>query len=215
MILAIPQDEILKLLISQLSNNFMLTDEEKNEIKDSYNEALLLCDENFKHSQNKYFTRLKDGVKDSFFNPFHSVEYMIFLYYLSHTIYKKGTNTLVCDKIYYLNKVLNSVDLFYPIELPKHFGAEHPLGSVMGRAKFGDNFYFYQNCTVGGVVKEGKEIYPILGDNVELCSNSSILGQCHIGNNVTIGAGAIVKNQDIPDNSIVFGESPNIIIKKK
>ena len=46
-------------------------------------------------------------------------------------------------------------------------------------------------------------------------SNSSILGSSHIGNNVDLGAGAIVKNQDIPDDSIVFGESPNLIIKTK
>ena len=36
-----------------------------------------------------------------------------------------------------------------------------------------------------------------------------------IGNNVDIGAGAIVKNQDVPNDSIVFGESPNLIIKTK
>ena len=45
---------------------------------------------------------------------------------------------------------MNSVDLFYAIELPQKFGAEHPLGSVMGRAKYGDGFFFYQGCTVGG-----------------------------------------------------------------
>ena len=45
-------------------------------------------------------------------------------------------------------------------------------------------------------------------------SNSSILGNSRIGNNVNIGAGAIVKNQDVPDNCTVFGQSPNLIIKK-
>ncbi len=138
---------------------------------------------------------------------------MIFLYYLSHFLYKSGNIPCLSDKIYYLNKILHSVDLFYAIELPKHFGAEHPLGSVMGRAKYGDNFYFFQNCTVGGTMKEGKEIYPIIGDNVQLCCNSGILGDCHIGNNVIIGAGCIVKNQNIPDYSIVFGSSPNLVIK--
>ena len=45
-------------------------------------------------------------------------------------------------------------------------------------------------------------------------ANSSILGKCHIGKNVNIEAGAIVKNQDVPDNCTVFGQSPNLIIKK-
>ena len=37
----------------------------------------------------------------------------------------------------------------------------------------------------------------------------------HIGNNVTIGAYECVKDQDVSDNSIVLGESSNLIIKAK
>ena len=120
----------------------------------------------------------------------------------------------LCDKIYYLNKIFHSVDLFYAVKLPAHFGAEHPLGAVMGRAKYSDGFFFYQGCTVGGTRdKQGNLYYPTLGENVHMFSNSSILGNSHIGNNVNIGAGCIVKNQDIADNCTVFGESPNLIIK--
>jgi serine O-acetyltransferase len=142
---------------------------------------------------------------------------MIFLYFLSNTIYKTGGATSLCDKVYYLNKIMNSVDLLYAIELPVHWSAEHPLGSVMGRAKYGDKFFFYQGCTVGGSGRmdgNGNCIYPIIEENVTLYCNSTVLGKCHIGKNVRIGAGAIVKDQDIPDDCTVFGESPNLIIKK-
>ena len=140
---------------------------------------------------------------------------MTFLYYLSHELYKDSKIPNLCDKVYYLNKIMHSVDLFYAIELPIHFSAEHPLGTVMGRAKYGNGFFFYQNCTVGGTKdKEGNISYPEIGENVHMFAGSSILGKCHIGNNVNIGAGAIVKNQDVPDNCTVFGESPNLIIKQ-
>ena len=46
-------------------------------------------------------------------------------------------------------------------------------------------------------------------------SNSSILGDAVIGNNVIISAGTIIVGENIPDNSIVFGRSPNLIIKKR
>lgn len=139
---------------------------------------------------------------------------MIFLYYLSYEIYANTQNSILCDKIYYLNKIMNSVDLFYAIELPKKFGAEHPLGSVMGRAKYSEGFFFYQGCTVGGTVGKNAEIYyPVLGENVQMFANSSILERCKVGDNVKIGAGALVKNEDIPSDSIVFGQSPNLIIK--
>ena len=156
------------------------------------------------------------GHKNVRFNPYHSVQYMIFLYYLSHEIYANTQNTILCDKIYYLNKIMNSVDLFYAIELPQKFGAEHPLGSVMGRAKYGEGFFFYQGCTVGGTYgKNGEIYYPVLGENVQMFANSSILGRCNVGNNVKIGAGTLIKNEDIPSDSIVFGQSPHLIIKKQ
>lgn len=139
---------------------------------------------------------------------------MIFLYYLSHEIYVNTQNSILCDKIYYLNKIMNGVDLFYAIELPQKFGAEHPLGSVMGWAKYSEVFFFYQGCTVGGTVgKNAKIYYPVLGENVQMFANSSILGRCKVGDNVKIGAGALVKNEDIPSDSIVFGQSSNLIIK--
>lgn len=109
---------------------------------------------------------------------------------------------------------MHAVDLFYAIELPQIWSAEHPLGTVMGRAKYSNGFFFYQGCTVGGTKdKEGNIYYPVIEENVRMYSNSSILGNCHVGKDAQIGAGAIVKNQDIPEGSIVFGQSPNLIIK--
>lgn len=117
----------------------------------------------------------------------------------------------LADKVYYLNKMLNGCDLYHQVELPKFFRLDHPVGSVMGRAVYGEGFMFAQNCTVGN----NKGIYPIIGENVRMCAYSSILGNCKIGNNVILGAHAAVKDTDIPDNSIVFGQSPNLILKKQ
>ena len=210
----IPKEEILNQLFIQLEHHFLISDEEKSVINARLEYTLAACEENFSCSENKYFFVEEGDVKCCRFNPYHAIQYMIFLYYLSHDIYKNANIGQLCDKIYYLNKIFHSVDLFYAIELPAHFGAEHPLGSVMGRAKYGNGFIFYQGCTVGGTRdKNGNLFYPELGENVRMYSNSSILGNCHIGNNVNIRAGCIVKNQDVPSNITIFGQSPNLIIK--
>lgn len=214
MIFTIPKDKILEQLLIQLKNYFYISEEEETVVRSRFDYALSACEKNYSRSQNKYYWIEEDGVRLSIFNPYHAVQYMIFLYYLSHDIYKNANIGQLCDKIYYLNKILNSVDLFYAIELPSFFEAEHPVGSVMGRAKYNNGFLFLQGCTVGGTRdKQGNYYYPELGENVQMYSNSSILGNCHIGNNVKIGAGCIVKNQDVPDNCMVFGQSPNLIIK--
>jgi serine O-acetyltransferase len=85
----------------------------------------------------------------------------------------------------------------------------------MGRAKYGNRFFFYQGCTVGGNRNKGILEYPVIGENVTMYSDSKIIGNSIIGNNVLISANAYIKNEKIPDNSIVFGQSPNLIIKQR
>ena len=149
------------------------------------------------------------------FNPFHSVQYMTFLYIIANELYCNQISSILADKLYYLNKTMNGLDLFYAVALPEVWSAEHPVGSVLGRAKYGEGFFFYQGCTVGG--NRGKDrvlYYPQIGYNVKMYANSSLIGKCHIGDNVILGAGTLVKDTDIPSNSIVFGQSPNLIIKE-
>ena len=93
----------------------------------------------------------------------------------------------------------------------KSFFLEHPLGTVLGRAQYGNNFFAMQGCTVGG--NKGK--YPVIGNNVKMFSNSKILGSSIIGENVWIGANCYIKDTNIADNMIVFGQYPNLIYKTK
>lgn len=210
MITAISENKILDLLLHQLNNMFMLSDSERNEIKlffPSVMEKLEYC---FERTNNKYYHKFVQGFDTPFFNPYHSCQYTIFLYIYSRIVSENTHNFLLADKLYYLNKIMNNCDLFYQIKLPMHWGCEHPCGSIMGRAQYGEGFFFYQCCTVGG----NHGYYPIIGNNVWMFAHSQIIGKCNIGSNVKLGAGCLVKDQDIPANSLVFGQSPNLIIKK-
>jgi serine O-acetyltransferase len=48
-----------------------------------------------------------------------------------------------------------------------------------------------------------------------MTAGSMVFGDSKIGDNVTIAVGACVKDEDIPDHSLVFGHSPNLIIKQR
>ena len=157
--------------------------------------------------------RYYDG-KNVLFSPYISVQWMNFLYRLSHELYKNG-RIVEADQVYYLNKIMHSIDWFYAINLPNHFHCEHPLGSVLGRAKYGDYFFVYQGTTVGGNRSHNELKYPSIGENVIMFANSTILGDTHIGNNVVVSAGTYLINEQVPDNCIVFGKSPNIVMKLK
>ena len=51
---------------------------------------------------------------------------------------------------------------------------------------------------------------PTIGDNCIIYPGAKIFGKITIGNNVVIGANAVV-NKDVPDNAIVAGVPARII----
>lgn len=197
---------ISKVIIKQLSNNFLkLSGKESKIIIDSLKKISPDIISHFNKINSKYYQII---------NPYHSGQMFIILYKLSYYIQKNYNLDILADKIYYLNKIMNCIDVYHKVKLPEVFNCEHPVGSVLGKAEYSDYFMFYQNCTVGGNYdKENKINYPKFGKNVTLFSYSSILGNCNIGNNVIFSSHAYIKDTDIPDNSIVFGIYPNITIK--
>jgi len=199
--------ELAKLVSKQIWNTFLYPVD----VEPFLDLTIRRLDTCFQKYRNKHYS--KDG--NMIFSPYHSGQYSVFLYYLSNTIWRETNDENLCAVIYYLNKNLNSVDWYYEIELPNIFAVEHPLGSVMGRGKYSDHFLFYQGCTVGGSRKGGKINYPLLGNALTMYANSTILGNCNVGDNVVLSAGTQVINQDIPDNSLVFGSSPNLTIKAR
>ncbi|QHI71300.1 serine acetyltransferase [Aminipila terrae] len=83
------------------------------------------------------------------------------------------------------------------------------LGVVIHKkCVLGSNCHISQNVTLGG--KSGKQEVPVIGDNVTIGTGAVIIGSIHIGNNVIIGANAVVL-ADIPDNAVVVGVPSKII----
>jgi serine O-acetyltransferase len=142
------------------------------------------------------------------FRPEHTGQYAMFLYFLSNEAGRCGHEALA-DGVYALNKALHAVDWFHAIALPQRFHCEHPVGSVLGRAAYGDAFFFMQGCTVGG----SGDAYPTIGTGVSMCANASILGRATVGDRAILSAGALVLNQDVPSDVIVFGRSPELAFK--
>lgn len=85
--------------------------------------------------------------------------------------------------------------------------------AVIHPEKAGENLFTGHGVTIGkGKPDADGRVYPIIGDNVSIYANAVVFGGIHIGNNVKIGAGAVV-NKDVPDNCTVVGNPGRIILK--
>lgn len=76
----------------------------------------------------------------------------------------------------------------------------------------GKNINLHKGCTIGKENRGGRKGAPVIGDNVYIGINSSIVGHIQVGDDVLIAANSFV-NCDIPSHSIVIG-NPCRIIKK-
>lgn len=139
------------------------------------------------------------------FNPLHPDHHAAFLYLLANTLSREDSSDPRAFRVYYLNKILHGLDAYPDIELPEVFQFMHPLGTILGQAKYGNHFCVYQGCSVGSD-EQGR--FPEFGAGVVLYAGARVIGPCRIGRNVVIGAGSLVLGRDIPDDSLVRPTSP-------
>ena len=145
------------------------------------------------------------------FNQLVSWQYATYLYFLSRQVFINEGNDDLATRIFLVNKSLNSMELFYQIEMPKYFFLSHTTGLVFGQAIYGEYSIFHQGCTVG---RNGED-RPILEEGVILYPNSSVIGRCHVRENTVITPGVQLVNHDTPGNCYVFmGERGKPIFKE-
>lgn len=91
-------------------------------------------------------------------------------------------------------------------EIGKGIRVDHAFGTLLNADRIGDDFFCLHNVTLGK--KNGKR--PIIGNGVTIYAGAIVIGAIKIGNNVIVGAGAVV-TKDVPNNAVVAGNPAKII----
>ena|SRR6185295_3748160 len=169
-------------------------------------QALERTDHCFSRISVKRFAR--DGA--AFFDHLNTDQYAMFLYLLSNSVFRGGGDPALAAKVYALNKALHGLDVFYEVALPEVFFFQHPVGTVLGRATYGNYFAVYQRCSVGSNL-DGDS--PVFDPGVVMFGGSAVIGRCHVGANVWLSFGAQIMDRDVPAGSVAFGQSPHDVFK--
>ncbi len=155
----------------------------------------------FSHIHKKYYEH--EGT--SVFDHLNGDHFATFLYFLSNSAWRESGDSELPTRLFYLNKIMHGLDLYFSVPMPDIFMLVHPVGTVLGKADYGNYLVVYQNCTVGAVT----DVYPRLGEGAILYSQASVIGNCKVGDNVVFGANALILDLDVPSDTVVLGQFPD------
>jgi serine O-acetyltransferase len=127
---------------------------------------------------------------------------MISFYRVAHWLYQRRI-PLLPRVMRWLIFLLYNSDIPPSCEIGRDsLFAHRGIGVVLNRnCRIGSRVQIGQNVTIGGSFGSG---VPVIGDDVWIGPGVRILGSIRVGNNVILGANAVVVS-DIPDNCIAVG----------
>lgn len=143
-------------------------------------------------------------------NHLHSDQYAVFLWFLSSSVWNEFQDSCLANKLFGLNKALHGFSCMYDTALPNVFLLLHTVGTVLGKANYGDFFSVAHGCTVGAQ----NNMYPCIGIGVSMLTHSSIIGNCNIGDFVSIGINATTYKANIPSMHMAYNSEKGTTIKK-
>lgn len=113
------------------------------------------------------------------------------------------------------------IDIHPGATIGEYFAIDHGTGVVIGAtAIIGKNVKIYQGVTLGaksfdcdhdGNPIKGIARHPIIGDDVVIYSNASILGRITIGNGAVIGGNIWVTEDIAPGEKLIQAKANNIL----
>ena len=105
----------------------------------------------------------------------------------------------------YLNIVFFGLEVTPKCDIGPGVFFAHPVGTVLGASRIGENVMFFQGVTVGAKFADMQfdpALRPAIGNNVVLGAGCKVLGGVELGDNVTVGANAVVLESVVPGATV-------------
>jgi len=106
--------------------------------------------------------------------------------------------------ISHVSRWLTGIEIHPGTKIGRRFFIDHGMGVVIGEtSEIGDDVLIYQGVVLGGTSQEKAKRHPTIGDNVVIGAGAIVLGPITIGESARIGAGSVVVQQVPPRMTVV------------
>lgn len=152
---------------------------------------------------------LKSREEAALFSP--GIRALMYHWY-AHKLFLEGS-LYEAQEIAYKSRIETGIEIHPGAKIGRRCYIDHGMGVVIGEtAEIGDDCLIYHSVTLGGVSSKKGKRHPTVGNNVLIGAGAVLLGDIVIGDNVKIGANAVVLT-DVPSNATAVGAPAKIIIK--
>ncbi len=128
----------------------------------------------------------------------------IWFHRIAHWFYEKRIYT-IARIISHISRHFTGIEIHPGAKIGRRVFIDHGMGVVIGEtAEIGDDVLMYQGVVLGGTSLEKKKRHPTIGNNVVIGAGAIVLGAVNIAENARIGAGSVVIS-DVPSGATVVG----------
>ncbi|MFF3064455.1 serine O-acetyltransferase EpsC [Oerskovia sp. NPDC057915] len=129
----------------------------------------------------------------------------VWTYRLTHRMWREPALRLPARVLAQIARAATGVEIHPGAKIGRRLFIDHGMGVVIGEtAVVGDDVLLFHGSTLGGrSMKRGKR-HPTLGDRVVVGAGAKILGPVWVGDDVQVGANAVVV-KDVPAGSVAVG----------
>jgi serine O-acetyltransferase len=110
-----------------------------------------------------------------------------------------------------IGRFLTGIEIHPGAKIGRKFFIDHGAGVVIGEtAEVGDNVLMYQGVVLGGTTTKKEKRHPTIGNNVTMGTGAVALGPIIIGDGAKIGSGSVVV-KSVPPGATVVGIPGRIV----
>lgn len=127
----------------------------------------------------------------------------IWAHRIAHFFWKNGLK-LIGRYISHISRFLTGIEIHPGAKIGRRFFIDHGSGVVIGEtAEIGNDVTLYQGVVLGGVSLEKKKRHPTIGNDVVIGAGAIILGPINIGDGAKVGANSVVLKDVRPYTTVV------------